>query len=86
LETELVFSCTVVSSVCQSEGVSAPTAWINIKLTKKQFMLEQNPSTRLSGAEYQEAFPPTLKTLFSPVQNLPTQIPSNMQVSKTGAK
>lgn len=57
LKTELLFSCTVVFSVGQSEGVSAWTVWVNFKLAKKQFMLEQNPCTGPTGAEYQEALP-----------------------------
>lgn len=38
LKTVLLFCCTVVFSVGQSEAVSW-TAWVNRKLTKKQFML-----------------------------------------------
>lgn len=86
LKTEFLFSCTVVFSEDHVEGIPAWTPWINLELTKRQFILEQNPFTRLTRAEYLEAFPQMLKTLFPPIQNPPTQKPSNMQASKTGAK
>ena len=84
LKTELLFSCTVVFSVGQSEGVSAWTAWVNLKLTKKQLVLDQNPCTRLTGTEYQEAFPQCCKPYSHPSKILLHTNPQTCKQAKQG--
>lgn len=73
LKTEFLFSCTVVFSEGQVEGISTWTPWINLKLTKRQFMPEQDPFTRLTGAGYLEAF----------AQNAESPVPTHPKSSYT---
>lgn len=64
LKTELLFSCAVVFSVGQKEGIPIWTASVNLNLTltltKQQFMLEQKHWTKLTSVVYQESFPQML--------------------------
>lgn len=86
LKTEFLFSCTVAFSEGQVEGISTWTPWINIKLTKRQFMLEQNPFTRLIGAEYVEVFPQNVENPLPTYPKYSYIEALKMQASKTGAK
>lgn len=57
-KTELLFSTLWwFFHVGQSKVTLPWAAWGSLKLSKKQFRLEQNPCARLPGVERPEAFP-----------------------------
>lgn len=76
----------MVFSEGQVEGISTWTPWINLKLTKRQFMLEQNPLMRLTGAEYLEALPQNAENPIPTYAKYSYTEALKMQASKTGTK